>query len=216
MSSRSWSLLKDRLLNDIGPLAALPNVGVAAPPAAPAGLSKVALDAWAGFWRSPVSQAVDRDADMPALHRWIEAVNDRERIVKVVRKQPLVDGSKGQPTLNPLVRMLADLESNIRRAEGQASPPLGRAGVKRASPGRRPPYLGDSEDRYLCCPPLSSATCCVPRRRSFRAQRTTPVEGSLGFWRSTDSTDTTALQPRGEMPDSRCWDSSFHMPTISV
>ena len=71
-------------------------------PEPPATLLKVAQERWVAYWRSPVSQAVDVGADWGRLERWIRAVDEWHRVGKEFRKARTVDGSMGQPVLNPL------------------------------------------------------------------------------------------------------------------
>jgi P27 family predicted phage terminase small subunit len=87
------------------------------PPSAPAGLLKPARQRWAAFWTSKVADAVDRTSDLPALVRWIQATDEYDRVAKVVKRSRLVKGSMGQPVANPLLGYLAQLDSQIAKAE---------------------------------------------------------------------------------------------------
>lgn len=57
-------------------------------PPAPSGLKwgRRTRALWRGFWRSPVSAAVDQNADGERLYRWMEAVEERERLLAEVRE----------------------------------------------------------------------------------------------------------------------------------
>jgi P27 family predicted phage terminase small subunit len=86
-------------------------------PAPPPGLLKSSREHWEAFWRSPIAQAVEADADGYALQRWIEAVDERDRVRRVLKRSRLVEGSQGQPVLNPLATYLANLVREIALAE---------------------------------------------------------------------------------------------------
>jgi P27 family predicted phage terminase small subunit len=88
-----------------------------APPPPPKGLLSGSRKRWEEFWRSDVSQTVDRASDMGKLERWIRAVDEYERVLKVFKTARLVKGSTGQPTLNPLASYLSTLEAQICKAE---------------------------------------------------------------------------------------------------
>jgi P27 family predicted phage terminase small subunit len=88
------------------------------PPAPPDGLLPISVEIWSDFWAGDVAELVG-PSDRYALRRWIEAVDERERIVATVRDNPTVEGSKGQPVLNPLGKRLDAWEAEIRKAEAQ-------------------------------------------------------------------------------------------------
>jgi P27 family predicted phage terminase small subunit len=98
---------------NIIPLAAMPP----APPRCPAGLLAGTRRRWDAFWASPSAHAVDPDADLGRLERWIRQVDEYERVRRVVISARLVTGSMGQPVLNPLWAALAQLETQIAKAE---------------------------------------------------------------------------------------------------
>lgn len=70
----------------------------------PPGLCPSAVDAWNAFW-------VDRPAALltPAakvvLLRWVDALNRYARTTAEADLQPLVEGSQGQPVINPLYKI---------------------------------------------------------------------------------------------------------------
>jgi hypothetical protein len=82
---------------------------------------------WEAYWFSPVVHATDLfDADghisrdsvqRPVLMDWIRARNRLEMVQKITTKTPLVKGSTGQPVLNPLVALEAQLRQVINRCE---------------------------------------------------------------------------------------------------
>lgn len=84
-------------------------------PAPPAGLLAAGRNAWADFWRSEVSAAVDLSADRVDLEHWARCIDQRERFRKIADKAPLIKGSHGQLMLNPLHRRIRDLGDEIQR-----------------------------------------------------------------------------------------------------
>jgi phage terminase small subunit len=86
-------------------------------PAPPAGLLKATGARWATFWTSPVAAAADPVTDLPAVERLFRAYDEVERAGRAFRKQRIVPGSTGQPTLNPLGRYIAQLTSEITALE---------------------------------------------------------------------------------------------------
>lgn len=72
---------------------------------------------WERFWASPIAQAVDRASDLPRIERWITYVDEWHRALRGFRKSRLVEGSQGQPVLNPLGDYMLKLEAQIDRAE---------------------------------------------------------------------------------------------------
>jgi P27 family predicted phage terminase small subunit len=85
-------------------------------PAAPAGLLARTTAAWERLWRSPLSSAF-LDSDMDALERLFGLKDERQRVVSVARRQRLVEGSKQQPVLSPLLPYIAGLDAEIRALE---------------------------------------------------------------------------------------------------
>lgn len=93
----------------------LPSVEIPKPPAR---LSKPARELWEGFWISDVAGAVT-GTDHYALKRWIQSVDERDRLLTAVQKATTVRGSTGQPVLNPLAKRLDQLEAQIKGFEQQ-------------------------------------------------------------------------------------------------
>jgi P27 family predicted phage terminase small subunit len=86
-------------------------------PEPPEGLLKRSQALWEAFWGSEVARAVDLDSDLYRLERWIRDVDEYERTLDEYRQERLVQGSMGQPRLNPLAARLKDLEAVIRETE---------------------------------------------------------------------------------------------------
>lgn len=93
--------------------------GQAKPPIAkpPVGLLASSRRIWRSLFASPVARAIDLEADVYKLHRWIEMVDEHQRVSQVFRAKRIVTGSMGQPVLNPLGSYLATLESQISKME---------------------------------------------------------------------------------------------------
>jgi P27 family predicted phage terminase small subunit len=87
-------------------------------PKPPARLSKGSRELWDAFWKSDVAGAATA-TDHFALKRWIQSVDERNRLLVVVQKATTVRGSTGQPVLNPLAKRLDQLEGQIERFERQ-------------------------------------------------------------------------------------------------
>jgi len=85
-------------------------------PAPPAGLTAATKRAWATFWESDVARVVE-STDLPALTRLFELHQERSELWRAYQEERLVKGSKGQPVLNPLAKMLAQVTSEIRTLE---------------------------------------------------------------------------------------------------
>lgn len=86
-------------------------------PLAPKGLTTASKKRWRTFWLSPLASVVEISTDLHRVERWIQAVDEYEKVGKVFRSSRLVKGSTGQPVLNPLASYLASLEATISRAE---------------------------------------------------------------------------------------------------
>lgn len=74
-------------------------------------------DAWVGYWESPVASAVDRSSDLPGLERLFSLRDERERCYRSAKRARLVDGSTGQPVLNPLYKHMSTLDASILALE---------------------------------------------------------------------------------------------------
>ena len=88
------------------------------PPEPPENLCAFALTLWREIWTTDVSKAIEA-SDHYALRRWIEAVDERERYLEAARDNPTVEGSKGQPVVNPLLKLARAAEDRIEHFEQQ-------------------------------------------------------------------------------------------------
>ena len=90
----------------------------------------LALEAWDGYWRSPVAGTVAY-SDLMIAHMWIDAYNDAMVKRAEADKRPLVLGSQGQEVANPLYQV-----SNASMALAmQCAKQLGIGGKNRADLG---------------------------------------------------------------------------------
>ncbi|MBA3778215.1 MAG: hypothetical protein H0X16_02710 [Chloroflexi bacterium] len=58
---------------------------------------------------------------MPALRRLFALLDERERAYRVSRRALVVEGSMGQPRINPVVGLVATLDAEIRQLEDRLS-----------------------------------------------------------------------------------------------
>ena len=99
--------------NDAGALA-IPTA--AQIPAPPPGLLGVTKKAWQAFWAAPTAALVV-DSDRTALDRLFSLYDEHTRLWRAARRRRLVDGSQGQPVLNPLYRQADTLRAEILALE---------------------------------------------------------------------------------------------------
>ena len=86
----------------------------------------ITVEAWRRFWQSPMAAFVN-DADLATVDRWVIMLDDWHRLVRKVRKTPVVKGSAGQPVANPEVHRLERLEDRLWRLSRELGlTPLGR------------------------------------------------------------------------------------------
>lgn len=78
---------------------------------------KATRDAWTTFFESPVAGLVDRHSDLPALGRLFVFYDEAGRADRAFRKQPFIEGSQGQPVVNPMGGRSLALEPHIRALE---------------------------------------------------------------------------------------------------
>lgn len=99
---------------------------------------KVTKDAWEAFWGSDQAGSV-REKDLSALFRLFHLRNQHERMRRIVDKEPLIEGSQGQPVLNPAARLQTQLMSEIRQLEREfgLTPDAGARMVQSAASAER-------------------------------------------------------------------------------
>ncbi len=86
-------------------------------PAPPSGLLKATREQWRVYWGSPLAAACERGTDLPGLIRLFTLYDERERAYRGYRKARVVSGASGQPVLNPLGRIMLQLDGEIRQLE---------------------------------------------------------------------------------------------------
>ena len=86
-------------------------------PPPPAGLLKSLRSAWTALWSSPLARFWDPVTDEPVVRRLWQLYDERERAYRGFRRERLVLGSQGQMVLNPLGRLVAQLDAEIRQLE---------------------------------------------------------------------------------------------------
>lgn len=86
-------------------------------PPPPDGLLKQTRETWDRYWRSDIAQLAEPDTDLEALERLFSLYDERRRAYRSFRKERFVEGSKGQRVLNPLGRLISDLDKEIRMLE---------------------------------------------------------------------------------------------------
>lgn len=85
-------------------------------PEFPTGLRAPGKEAWTTYWTSPMAQ-VATDADKQALTRYCKALDELATAQREMGRQRLVEGSQGQPRLNPLAAWIQSRESVITQLE---------------------------------------------------------------------------------------------------
>lgn len=84
---------------------------------APRGLSKKLAHEWEEFWRSEYAFHLKWRRDGRSLTRLFELYDLHDRFLRATRKRPILAGSMGQPTLNPLTKQLGAVDAEIRQLE---------------------------------------------------------------------------------------------------
>ena len=75
------------------------------------------IESWDRFSRSQMASVLDLGADGMALYRLFDLYDEGRRIRQVTWAEPLVEGSRGQPMLHPLLRRLSGIESQMLALE---------------------------------------------------------------------------------------------------
>lgn len=87
------------------------------PPDPPKRMLKATRESWADFWSSALAGSVDRATDLPGIRRLFEKRDEYDRAFRAFKKERLVEGSKGQPVLNPMAKVMNDFERSIIQLE---------------------------------------------------------------------------------------------------
>lgn len=86
-------------------------------PEPPDGLQERTVEQWESYWCSDVAQVVERRSDMAGVRRLFQLYDERDRAYQGYRGERLVEGSQGQPVINPLAKVMQNLDSEIRQLE---------------------------------------------------------------------------------------------------
>jgi P27 family predicted phage terminase small subunit len=115
--------------------------------AEPEGLCAEAAEQWRAYWEDAAA-TVQTPADRGVVLRWIDAVNRYLRLIAEADLQPLVAGSTGQLTENPLYKVADKALGVIERCEKQLGiGALNRSGLGIAVIAERK-SLADMNARY--------------------------------------------------------------------
>lgn len=98
---------------------AAPAGSVPEPPSLPGSrrLLVVTVKAWDAFWNSELAQLVDPVDACTALPRLFRMYDQRERFERLTLATPMVEGSQGQPVVNPAAGQVASLDVRILALE---------------------------------------------------------------------------------------------------
>ena len=114
---------------------------------------------WKAFWSSDAARVLAPAVDGHAVERLFDLYDERERAYQDFRKQRFVKGSQGQDVLNPLGRLIATFDQEIRQLEDrlgfspasrqrlgleleEPEPPAAAAASSRSSRARKDPRVG--------------------------------------------------------------------------
>lgn len=86
---------------------------------------------WDAWWASDVARMIDVASEAPIVFRCFDLLDQAERFEAEGRQEPLVSGSTGQPTINPLLKHAQALRDEARRDEAV----LGRGPKRRLDLG---------------------------------------------------------------------------------
>lgn len=86
-------------------------------PNPPEGVLQPTRDAWDRYWGSDLAKLCEPDTDGEAIARLFTLYDQRRRAFDASKSQLLVEGSQGQPVLNPLVKYVESLDKEIRALE---------------------------------------------------------------------------------------------------
>jgi hypothetical protein len=99
-------------------LALVPSVAAAAVPVAPEGLSGTVLADWHAFWRTDFARIINWERDQRAISRLFRLYSLEARLEEA-GEQTFLLGSQGQQILNPALRQLATVQTEILALEKQ-------------------------------------------------------------------------------------------------
>jgi len=114
---------------------------------------------WKAFWASDAARVLAPAVDAGAVQRLFDLYDARERAYRGSAKQRFVLGSKGQQVLNPLGRLVAAFDGEIRQLED-------RLGFSPASRLRLGLELDEVDHRSTEKPRRPSRARADPRRKA--------------------------------------------------
>ncbi len=85
---------------------------------APAGISPKSVEVWDSYWDDPISGLLT-PSDMTVLNRWIEMVDQRDKLLKEATATPIVLGSTRQKQAHPMFALSLSFERAIEALEAQ-------------------------------------------------------------------------------------------------
>lgn len=100
-------------------------------PVAGEGWAEATVAEWEAWWASDVARMIDVASEAPIVRRLFDLLDQADRFEAEGRLQPLVEGSTGQPTINPLLKHAQALRDEARRDEAV----LGRGPKRRLDLG---------------------------------------------------------------------------------
>ncbi|MGE0796547.1 MAG: P27 family phage terminase small subunit [Acidimicrobiia bacterium] len=74
-------------------------------------------EAWERLWTAPVAAVLDLRSDLDTVIRWASLLDEREKAMRGYRRHRLVEGSTGQPRLNPLWQVVKACDVELRALE---------------------------------------------------------------------------------------------------
>ena len=72
---------------------------------------------WLAYWQSPLATALLPATDEPAVRRLFGLRDERERMMRGIGSDRVVQGFNGQPRANPLYAQVAAFDNEIRQLE---------------------------------------------------------------------------------------------------
>lgn len=83
------------------------------------GLLKSSEKLWESYWKSISAQAALDVDQLGVAERWIVAHDEWVRATNAFRRKRIVEGSQGQPVLNPLASYIASREATLAKCEAE-------------------------------------------------------------------------------------------------
>lgn len=81
------------------------------------GWLRATKESWATHWTGPLVSVYLPATDEAVIRRLFGLRDERERMMRAIRRARLVEGSRGQPRANPLYAQVAAFDAEIRQLE---------------------------------------------------------------------------------------------------